>query len=229
MREYLSYPLYHGTSSLFLDSILTNGLAGINPVIDWKVIDLAAEVLRIYKDNLSSNEDFLYLFEKMVRQEGGRFNMQHGDTYLSASIYTAAKYAANSRFGSELLTQTMLYLEKLISKEVPGLDELSPQFDQLTSLISTNPSPILIEVSDISSVDLIAEDGGDPTENLELVEKALNQRDPLAQIHIQQCNFRLREKIPVERLKFYMVTEPEQPEYKLYKLNSLEPPKTASP
>ena len=39
-RDQLTIDLFHGTSSLFLDSILSHGLGGINPVKDWKILEI---------------------------------------------------------------------------------------------------------------------------------------------------------------------------------------------
>jgi len=36
--------LYHGTLSLFLDGIIKNGLGGMNPISEWKNLDLAREI-----------------------------------------------------------------------------------------------------------------------------------------------------------------------------------------
>ena len=41
----LSIPLYHGTSTLFVDSIANHGLGGMNPVKEWSLLELAKEVL----------------------------------------------------------------------------------------------------------------------------------------------------------------------------------------
>lgn len=44
----LNIHLYHGTSTLFLDSILKHGLAGVNPVKEWELVELCNEVYTIY-------------------------------------------------------------------------------------------------------------------------------------------------------------------------------------
>jgi hypothetical protein len=36
----LNFDLYHLTSTLFLDSIVQNGLGAINPVREWNILDL---------------------------------------------------------------------------------------------------------------------------------------------------------------------------------------------
>ena len=41
----LSIPLYHGTPTLFVDSIANHGLGGMNPVKEWSLLELAKEVL----------------------------------------------------------------------------------------------------------------------------------------------------------------------------------------
>ncbi len=39
---YLTIPLYHGTSTIFWDSIKTHGVGGRNMIKEWQVLDLFA-------------------------------------------------------------------------------------------------------------------------------------------------------------------------------------------
>lgn len=59
----------------------------------------------------------------MVEQRSAAMNFQHGETYLSPSRLTAIRYAANKRYGSELLSYTLYFLNELIRLEVDGVQD----------------------------------------------------------------------------------------------------------
>src|ERR1044071_6013102 len=88
-ENHLTIDLFHGTSTLFMDSIIQNGLGGINPVIEWKLLELSKEVYELSEQHLQETKLFKVSstsFKKMTEQSnGGSFNFQHGDTYLSPS------------------------------------------------------------------------------------------------------------------------------------------------
>lgn len=102
-KNQLTIDLFHGTSTLFLDSIVQNGLGGINPISQWNVLELSKEVLELSEEHLKENEIYViksFSFRKMTEQSNeGMFNFQHGQTYLSPSRDTASSYAINKEFG----------------------------------------------------------------------------------------------------------------------------------
>ena len=54
MHNICPVTLYHGTSSFFLDSILENGLGGVNIIKEWGVLDLVNEMYPYVAERLSS-------------------------------------------------------------------------------------------------------------------------------------------------------------------------------
>ena len=121
----LNIDLYHGTSTLFLDSIVENGLGGINPIAEWKILDLCKEVYGLSEQHLTETELFqksAYSLKLMAEQtNNGGFNYQHGDCYLSPSMQTAARYAIDMEYGSEILSYTMMFLKELINRDIQGV------------------------------------------------------------------------------------------------------------
>ena len=103
----VSFPLYHGTSSLFLDSIIKVGVGGTNPIADWGVLEFAKELYPLVEQHLSHVDGHMAKcasFKLMVQQKSEALNFQHGDSYLSPAKSTAIRYAVNNRYGSEMLT-----------------------------------------------------------------------------------------------------------------------------
>ena len=78
-------PLYHGTSSLFLDDIILFGLGGKNPIAELKILDFAAALLPHLHEHLSGSDVYkgrIRTFELMLSQKSGNWNFQHGQTYV---------------------------------------------------------------------------------------------------------------------------------------------------
>lgn len=222
----LLVPLYHGTSTVFVNGISQYGLAGRNPVKDWNLLCLASEVLALSETHL--RDTHLYRvssgsFAKMANQETGNWNWQHGDTYMSPAESTAIRYAIGKRFGSELLTYTIDFLEELYRREVPGVaDELYRRYPDVFGIMEACPSPILIEASNIAIRSKRSENGTDPSSNLKHMSDVLINGDEDKELLLQQTNFRLTEPVPTQHLRFWLINVLQwhhlRPSYKLYKL-----------
>ena len=81
--EEFPLPLFHGTSTLFLDSIVQSGLGGVNPVVEWRILEFAREIYPVVKQHLSHEDGFrvkAQSFSFMVEQRSAATNFQHGDT-----------------------------------------------------------------------------------------------------------------------------------------------------
>lgn len=85
-------------------------------------------------------------------------NFQHGDTYLSPAPITAIRYAADNRYGSELLTYTLDLLNELVHLKIAGVcDKLYRAYPHIFEKLDVSPAPLLIRVDDISPTALVAE------------------------------------------------------------------------
>lgn len=85
-RKTLELSLYHGTSTIFLDGIIKYGLGGMNPISEWKVLELAKEINPLVQQHFTEQHKMdTDVFQRMVDQSCGYMNFQHGDAYLTPS------------------------------------------------------------------------------------------------------------------------------------------------
>lgn len=229
----LTIDLYHGTSTLFLDSIIQNGLGAVNPVTEWKLQELSKEVYALSEQYLKETKLFQmssYSFKRMTEQSNaGRFNFQHGDTYLSLSKQTASRYAINKRYGSEMLTYTIDFLKELLNLEIQDVkSRLFRKYPKVFGFIEANPSPLLIQVKNVSVTSLLSEHGDDPQVNFDQIKDVINESKDLFDAILQQTNFRLVSPMPLGELKFWLINvqkwDPLSPQYNLYEIK----PETAN-
>lgn len=223
----LAVDLYHGTSTLFLDSILKNGLGGVNPVTDLKLLELSKEVYELSTQHLKETQLFQvssYSFKKMAEQSNsGKFNFQHGDTYLSPTKHTAARYAISKRYGSELLTYTIDFLKLLIELKIKYVTvDLYKKYPKVFGLIESNPSPLLIQAKSIAVSSLSDEHGNSPFENLKNINELMSESSDLRDMMLQQTNFRLTSPVSASDLKLFLINVQNwsslSPKYNLYEI-----------
>lgn len=228
-KNQLTIDLYHGTSTLFLDSIIQNGLGGVNPVTEWKLLELSKEVYSLSEQYLKETQLFKmssFSFKKMTEQSnGGTFNFQHGDTYLSPSQNTAVRYAIGKEFGSELLTYTIDFLKELLKLEIQYVKyDLSKNYPKIFGLIEARPSPLLIHVKNVPISLLLSEHGDDPKHNLDEMQELMNEGKELFETVLQQTNFRLTIPIETSDLRFWLINVQKWnyylPQYNLYEINT---------
>jgi hypothetical protein len=158
-----------------------------------------------------------------VEQKSAAMNFQHGETYLSPSASTAIRYAANNRYGSELLTYTMEFLRELVRLKANGVcDKLYRKFPHAFEKLDISPAPLLIQVDDVEPTALVAENGASAKPVLEYIQHLMLDSPHLCPALLQQSNFRLVQPVPLARLKVWLVnvTRPDSafPEYSLHLL-----------
>jgi hypothetical protein len=142
----------------------------------------------------------------MCEQRSGTFNFQHGHAYLSPSILTGVRYAVDKRYGSELLSYTLEFLDELVRRKiVDARGELSDQFSQLFLLLRGAFAPLLIEVKDVSTEALLDEHGNPPERALAQMDDFLAQDPESTHIMLQQTNFRFARAAPLSDLTFWLL------------------------
>jgi len=207
----INIPLYHGTSSLFLEDIIKYGLGGQNPVVSWHVLEFGKKIYPLVEKHLSNSylEARIGSFKLMVEQKSGIMNFQHGDTYVSPSKSTAIRYAVNKRYGSEILTYTLDFLDELIRQKIKGVtDDLYKHYPQLFNLLDISPAPLLFKIDNIDNrdqEDLVAEDGSNATQTLDYIHEVLKSSPNDADELLQQSNFRLCRPISVKDMKIWFI------------------------
>jgi hypothetical protein len=210
----LSVPLFHGTSSLFYDSILETGLGGRNVVRHLGLRAIAQKILT-YEEQLAIVP--AWAFEKRLLLEiaqdpssqtpavHGGFSFRYGSTCVTPSKQTAARYALLNR-GSEALAGTLRVLEALLD-QLPKLT-VDEQFSKVLAFSSRSRIPILIEAHDVPEMFLRAEQGGPRGPVLEFIESALSDPEDY-DTTVLQANFELLRPIPASQLQFYKIVSPQ--------------------
>lgn len=138
----LRLPLYHGTSTLWMDSIRKNGLGGSMPRLE----EARALLESINKHIPPERKDMT--LEMMVNQEQGAMNWQHGQVYFSLAFEDAKSYALSNSLGSEILSECVKSAEEF------DLLSLLPQW--------------LCELRDKPKRSIVLKIGGVPIDWLEL-------------------------------------------------------------
>jgi hypothetical protein len=210
-------PLFHGTSTLFLDSIINNGLAGDSPLQGWKVFEFAKELEILCKNHMSDNYCYLRAgaaWQGMLEQRADdKLNFQHGETYLTSCMKIAVNYSISSKYGSEFLSYAMKITDELrrefvLKKDNQGIEELEillKRYKHITKLDKqqqqcSHPilSPILIKMFNVPIDFLKGEDGGGP-------EKALKELNEDYEENIQTANFRLISPLHKKNLEVFLI------------------------
>lgn len=200
----VTVPLFHGTSTLFVDSILKNGLGAVNPLKDWKVYELSTEVYKLSQTYLQDTELFknrIESFTKIIEQTiDGKMNYQHGDTYLAATERTAANYAISNQHGSEYLSCTLEFLNELLKLDNSQIVHyFKIKYPKAVELIDIKPTPVLIRVENINQSSLKSEQGESPEANLKKIDSLIELEKWRYDIRLDQCNFRLI--LPIQSTK----------------------------
>lgn len=123
-------PLYHGTTSLFVDSIMQHGLGGENPLLKYKAKEFMNELYVLAEKQKWEDEEwieFRTLLQPIVFQQTleNDLNFKHGETYITPSLELATKYAKENPFGCEYLTNLRTFVAFLASRNLKGFRELS--------------------------------------------------------------------------------------------------------
>lgn len=208
----LTVPLFHGTSTLFYDSILATGLGGRNIFQELGLQAIANELLK-YEEQLATMPTWLsekYFLLKMAGEQKPRghsgFNFRYGGAYVSPSRQAAATYALLNKCGSEALAGTLKVIEELMLR-FPGLATLE-QFSRVLAFANRPRMPILIEAHDVPEAFLRAEQGGPCGPVLDYIEDNLSDPE-IYETMVGQSNFELLSPIPSYQLRFYKIVSPE--------------------
>ena len=220
-------PLYHGTSTLFLPSIMEFGLGAVNPIAELRVLDFARAIYPMVREHIAPDRSWAskaLSFRKMVEQQSSVMNWQHGDVYLSPSRHTAIRYAVNKRVGSELLSYALDLLQELLNRGVAGVrDELYGQFPAIFELLDVSVAPVVITVREVQPAALLDENGNAPDMALDFVARVCKEFVESEEI-LGQVNFRLREPSPPAMLTVQLICvtryDPLAPQYRLYDVSS---------
>lgn len=213
------FKYFHGTSTIFLDSIRKYGLGSINPNIDYKNLDVLQFLFYQCELHLLNNPNYLQLRDTsslMVNQSASEvvnkfgqkqiLNYKHDGIYVGLSRERAAIYAVLNKYGSEILERCIDLYQILLQSDVPV--DIPKEIDifNFRQFINKEYKPIIIEVSDISDKQLEKEDGSSAIKELNLLRKEIpkmNEKEKFE--YLQFCNYKLLTPIDPYKLKFFEI------------------------
>lgn len=198
----LPFPLYHGTSTLFTDSIREKGLGGNDSIKELKVLDFLSELEKLADETLTNNENWIYSPKYSISQiTSQKTGFQHGQVYLSPSRHTAGRYSQRT-YGSEAISSIFEVVDILRSNNIQISNDLINRFQTIMHLETVEKKPILYEISDLP-IDflLMGENHEDVNIQIGKVLKIIEKYgfDKIS-LHAQQINFRLAKLIPFDWL-----------------------------
>lgn len=217
--ECLGFPIFHGTSSLFADSILRAGLGAKNVIAEMKAFEFLAIAKDLCKEfcNLESDNQLgwrVSTAETFLRQKFSRdgMNFRHGQAYFTPSITQAAQYAKSNCVGSELISLCVHLYQSLSARDMARGTKHSSRLALLSPRIAAlrpeNHIPVIIEASAVAIDTLAGESDQDVSEQIRKIEGCRSQERLIFEITTSQMNFRLtRPPIPPSQQKAHRVIE----------------------
>ena len=227
MKQKFKY--YHGTSTIFLDSIREMGLGAINPNIDYKNLDVLNYLFELAEVYLLTNNEYLKIrdtttaiakqtFLKVIDEKGNEFlhNYVHDGIYVALSRARAAIYASSNKYGSEILERCIVLYKLLTDNKIEFQIPKEINLFHIENYLDYDPKPIIVEIIDIADDKLEKEDGGNAKEALDFLrekvpiwalaacatgEYPIPKTCDQAQTHCPSCNPSL------EELALYFQTE----------------------
>ena len=205
--EILNFPLYHGTSSIFLDSIQKSGLGSINIIKKYQVMDMFSVLVIAFQKNYDDLEWWqLYghFCEKMVSNSvtKGGFNYRYGGIYLSPSLQTTKRYACSNPYGSELITYFKYTYEELYKINPKLAEGIFPLHHPLRAILAKTGTLVVLEINNIPKEHLTTEQGEPIDDQLEcMYDLQKNLSDVETDIIWQQYNFESKYVIEPNNLR----------------------------
>lgn len=215
----MKFRFYHGTSSIFLNSIIEFGLGGINPNIKYKNLELLQYLSSECERKIPNKKEYLVIRDAslgMANQkpvefktpDGGTFigNYEHKKIYVGLTLQRAIMYACDNKYGSEILEYCIKLFEFLKEDDINFNLPSELNLFNIEKYMNKEHKPILIRIDEIKENELETEFGKNGTEYLADLRKllpTLNEMD----FHkkLGYSNFRLLKPIQIERMKIYEV------------------------
>jgi hypothetical protein len=213
----MEFKYYHGTSTIFLDSIRKNGLGKINPNIDFKNLDVLNYLVKIAENNLIENSEYIEMRETTLAMANQTFlkftdnfgninsvNYRHDGIYVAMTRARAAMYAGSNKFGSEILERIIQLYELLIKENINFHLPKKLNLFEIEKYLNCRPEPIVIEVTEIDVEFLENEDGKSAKETLKFLRKIIPFMSEKEKFEsLQFYNFKILKPIEPQYLKFY--------------------------
>lgn len=208
---------YHGTTSIFYDSIKQNGLGKINPIFDFKLIDVLDFLRKLADRHLETEKKYFthkettkamcnqeYIEKELVNGKMKTFNFRHSLSHVSLSKERVVAHLVLNDYGSEILTRIILIHNLLKEKKIDF--KIPPKLNKFNyeKYIDTEPTKIIIEILDIPNELLIHENGENGEFLLQKLKKIIYLLSKKERFYLlQRQNFEVTEPIAPRKLKFY--------------------------
>lgn len=214
----MDFKYYHGTSTIFLDSIQKTGLGGVNPNFDYKNLEVLKFLYNQSEQHLLNNPRYQHLRETskaMANQDDYKIwveginkeiihNYKHDSIYVGLSKIRAVIYASTNRYGSEILERCLVLYQMLLDNLPDFKIPSDINLFQIERYLQEDPKPIIIEIINLDDKFLDTELGEDSTDLFYYLRYVLPFKSLKEQFEFPQfCNFKLLKPIPSENLRFY--------------------------
>lgn len=204
--------LWHGTSTIFLDSIRQHGLGTINIAKKYKLIALLDYLyketsrLKIIHPGLENRRNSINTITSTGKMDHGRIklNYSYDGLFVSMSPIRASIYACSTSIGSELLDYCLFLLNLLLEYDPYIPKELD--MINIRQFLNITAKPILVEVTTFKDDNLLLEDGSAAQQLLNEI-RTEYPKLPIEEhfMRIQFSNFKLFNPIEPSVLNFYEV------------------------
>lgn len=215
----MKFKYFHGTSSIFLDSIIEFGLGRINPNIEYKNLELLQYLSSECEKQIPNNTEYLdgrdaimgMAYQKPVEfkiPSGGVFigNYEHKHIYISLTRQRALNYACDNKYGSEILEYCIKLFEYLKEENTHFKLPTELNLFNIEKYIGKEHKPILIEIINVNEDDLKTEFGENGTDYLNELRKTLPTLNEV-DFHkkLGYSNFRISKPFGIEQMKIYEI------------------------
>jgi len=213
------FKYFHGTSTIFLDSIIKHGLGTINPSVELRNLEVLKFLFGLCENRIPHNSRYQKLRDTswaMAHQGSNEhvdefgnavsLNYRHDGIHVSLSRIRAATYSVLNKYGSEILERCIqlyqILLDEGIKVKIPSEIDLF----NFRQYIDVETKPIMIEVRGVPDQDLEKEDGKTAKEALDFLRREIPKMSPKREFEfLQYCNFKLLQPVPVEQLRFFEI------------------------
>jgi hypothetical protein len=213
----MTFQYFHGTSSLFVDSIKKHGLGGVNPNFKFGHLKSLKSLFELAEKTLLDKEEFRKIYDttramslqaKLKTKIDGKdeiLNFLHNRIYIALSQERAISYATLNKYGSEILS-TSIKLVELLDKYKINYSSINESIVNIRNVKEKSPKPILIKVLSVDENRLDKEDGKTAIEALDFLRSVMPKLTEEQKFRFfQHCNFQIIDPIPASKLEFYEI------------------------
>ena len=214
------HEFYHGTSSLFIESILKNGLGGINPNLKFKNLELLKFIYGQCENTLFNEEEYSILIREttlaMIRQTDliikrenqneETFNFRHQEIYVSLSEFKALTYSVTNKIGSEILQRSYDLYQLLLKNKVKVDIPKNLNYYEIENLEIEKIRPLLIKTKKVKKDNIIQENGYDGEEFIEILDEHIDKMTEKEKFfEFQYMNFGLKRPVKIEENEVFEI------------------------